>query len=126
VHGAVHARATIRGVIAEYLAELSEDQRAAFERVCSIVRDAVPDAAEGKSYGMPAFRWKGRPLLGFRAFQKHLSVTAFSADVIAAVKDDLPDFDVSKGMIRFTPEQPIPEDVLRKVARLRLAELAPD
>jgi uncharacterized protein YdhG (YjbR/CyaY superfamily) len=111
-------------VIAEYIEKLPVDQRGAFERVCSIVRDAVPDAEEGKSYGMPAFRWEGRPLLGFRAFQRHLSVTAFSAEVIAAVKPELPGFDVSKGMVRFTPEQPIPEDVLREMVRLRLAELA--
>jgi uncharacterized protein YdhG (YjbR/CyaY superfamily) len=111
-------------VITEYIAELPADQGAAFERICSIVRDAVPDAEEGKSYGMPAFRWKGRPLLGFRAFRKHLSVTAFSAEVIAAVKTELPGFDVSKGMVRFTPEQPIPEGILREMLRLRLTELA--
>jgi uncharacterized protein YdhG (YjbR/CyaY superfamily) len=45
--------------------------------------------------------------------------------VIAAVKHDLPRFDVSKGMIRFTPEQPLPEDVLREIIRLRQAELTP-
>jgi uncharacterized protein YdhG (YjbR/CyaY superfamily) len=40
------------------------------------------------------------------------------------VADDLAGFSLSKGTIRFTPENPVPEPVLRSVIKLRLAEIS--
>jgi uncharacterized protein YdhG (YjbR/CyaY superfamily) len=110
--------------IDDYVQGLPDDRRTAFEQVCAVVRQAVPDAEEGKSYGLPAFRWKGRPLLGFRAFKDHLSVMPFSAEVVAAVADRLEGFHLSKGSVRFSPDRSIPEEVLLEMIRLRQAELS--
>ncbi|HSH21809.1 MAG TPA: DUF1801 domain-containing protein [Candidatus Caenarcaniphilales bacterium] len=77
----------------------------------------MPDAEEGTSYGMPAFLLGGRPLLGFRAAKRHLSVFPFSAEAIEAMAGRLEGFDVSKGTVRFTPEQPLPADVVRDLVR---------
>ena len=55
------------GVIDDYLEDLGDSQRAELERIRRIVLDRVPDAEEGRSYGMPAFRYKRKPLLGFAA-----------------------------------------------------------
>jgi uncharacterized protein YdhG (YjbR/CyaY superfamily) len=110
--------------IDDYLAGLAPDERAAFERVRAIVARAAPGAEEGKSYGMPAFRQGGRPLIGFQAAKNHLSVHPFSPAVIDHVRDRLEGFDVSKGTIRFTPDHPLPEDVIQELVALRLAELS--
>ena len=107
----------------DYLDGLAPDQKAALSRVREIVAELVPDAEEGKSYGMPAFIYAGRPLLGFRAAQKHLSVFPFSPAAIAAVRDRLGGFDVAKGTIRFTPGHPIPHAILADVIRLREREI---
>jgi len=48
----------------DYLASVPEHQRAELERIRHIVRNAVPSAQESVSYGMPAFKYRGRPLLG--------------------------------------------------------------
>jgi uncharacterized protein YdhG (YjbR/CyaY superfamily) len=66
----------------------------------------------------------GRPLLGFRAARRHLSVFPFSPAAIDAVKDRLGGFDLSKGTIRFSPDSPVPEDVLADLVRARLREIA--
>ena len=107
----------------DYLAGLEEDQRAALQHVREVVRAAVPDAEEGTSYGMPAFRWKGKPLLGFRAAKKHLSLFPFSPAAVEAVADRLEGFDLSKGTIRFTPERPVPDDVLLALVEARKREI---
>jgi uncharacterized protein YdhG (YjbR/CyaY superfamily) len=111
-------------VFDDYLAGLPAAQRAALERVRAVVRETAPEAEEGKSYGMPAFRSAGRPLLGFKASKNHLSIHPFSAEVVDAVRDRLPDFDLAKGTIRFTPETPVPEDVLVELVRLREREIS--
>jgi uncharacterized protein YdhG (YjbR/CyaY superfamily) len=92
--------------------------------VRELVAELVPDAEEGTSYGMPAFMYAGRPLLGFRAAQKHLSVFPFSPAAVAAVADQLAGFDLAKGTIRFTPDHPVPEAVLADLVRHREREIA--
>lgn len=37
--------------------------------------------------------------------------------------DDLAGFSLSKGTIRFTPDTPVPEVVIERMVRLRLAEI---
>jgi uncharacterized protein YdhG (YjbR/CyaY superfamily) len=107
----------------EYLDGLAQDQKDALERVRAVVRDAVPEAEEGSSYGMPAFRYQGRPMLGLRAAKKHLSIFPFSPAAIEEVKDRLGDHDLAKGTIRFTADRPVPEDVLRDLVHARVREI---
>ena len=88
------------GVIDDYLEDLGDSQRAELERIRRIVLGRVPDAEEGRSHGMPAFRYKQKPLLGFAARKDHLSLFPFSPRVVAAVKGRLAGYDLSKGTIR--------------------------
>ncbi len=108
----------------DYLDGLAPEQKAALSRVREIVAELVPDAEEGTSYGMPAFIYAGRPLLGFRAAKKHLSIFPFSPAAIEAVADRLAGFDLAKGTIRFTPDHPVPQAVLADVVRHREREIA--
>jgi uncharacterized protein YdhG (YjbR/CyaY superfamily) len=108
----------------DYLDGLPAEQKAALARVRAVVEGVVPDADEGVSYGMPAFLYAGRPLLGFRAAKNHLSVFPFSPAAIEAVEDRLGDFGRSKGTIRFSPDSPLPEDVLADLVRARRDEIS--
>jgi uncharacterized protein YdhG (YjbR/CyaY superfamily) len=108
----------------EYLATLAPAQRAALERVRAVVRGLAPQAEEGRSYGVPAFIVGGRPLLGFSAAKTHLGLYPFSPAALDTVRDRLDGFALAKGTVRFTPERPVPEDVLADLVRARLAELA--
>src|SRR5215216_7693716 len=121
--GGLRRRIPAMGVIDDYLEDLGDSQRAELERICRIVLDRVPDAEEGRSYGMPAFRYKRKPLLGFAALKDHLSLFPFSPHVVAAVKGRLAGYDLSKGTIRFTEAKPIPEDVIWEMLDLRLEEI---
>jgi hypothetical protein len=53
--------------IDEYLAALSDDKRAALERIRKIIRAAVPKAEECISYQLPAFRLDGKCFVWFGA-----------------------------------------------------------
>ena len=106
-----------------YLNGLEPAQKVALERVRAAVRRIAPDAEEGKSYGVPAFIYAGRPLLGFAAAKKHLSIFPFSPAAIDAVREQLDGFDLAKGTIRFTPDRPVSEDVLADLVRIRRQEI---
>lgn len=108
----------------DYLADVAEPDRAALERIRRVVKELVPQAEEGKSYGMPALKYNKRPLVGFVAAKKHLSLFPFSPAVIDALTDRLDGFELSKGTIRFTAQHQLPDDVLRDVVMLRLDEIS--
>ena len=111
------------GVVDDALAELPEADRECLQHVIDIARQLVPEATEGMSYGMPALKLDGKPLLGVVAAAKHLSVFPFSPEVVEAVAGRLAGFSLSKGTIRFTAEHPVPDDVVEDVVRLRQAEI---
>jgi uncharacterized protein YdhG (YjbR/CyaY superfamily) len=112
--------------IEDYLARVSEDQRRALEELRNAIRAIVPGAEEGFSYGLPAFRVEGRPLVAYGASKKHCSLYPMSPAVIEQLKDDLRSFETSKGTIRFSPEDPLPDDLVRKVVEARIADLQKD
>lgn len=109
------------------LSELIASTEGATRAVLTEVRDRalalVPDAVEDLSYGTPALRHRGRPLIGVRVGARHLSLFPFSPDVVAAVAADLPGFSLAKGTIRFTADRPVPPAVLDRVVELRRAEI---
>lgn len=78
---------------------------------------------EGMSYGMPALRYRGRPLVSIVATKAGYSIFPFSADVVAAVLPDLSGFATTKGGIKFTAEQPLPVAVFDRMIAARAAEI---
>lgn len=107
----------------DYLDGLDEPQRTALREVIARVREVAPDAVEGTSYGMPAFRYLDRPLFGFAAHAKHLGVYPFSPHVIAAAEPLLDGHAHTKGAVQFTPERPLPGEVIDTLVRGRLREI---
>jgi uncharacterized protein YdhG (YjbR/CyaY superfamily) len=107
----------------DYFASLDASTRAAFEHIRALVLELVPEAEQGKSYGMAALVYRHKPLLACLAARQHLSVFPFSPRVVEAVQDRLSGFELSKGTIRFTVDKPLPDQVVQDVVRLRLEEI---
>jgi uncharacterized protein YdhG (YjbR/CyaY superfamily) len=105
------------------LAALPPDQRTALQALRELIAATAPDAEEGISYAAPAFRYRGRPLVSFAAAKRHCSLFPMSPAVLAAHLDALDGFDTAKGTIRFTPDHPVPADVVRAIVRDRIAEI---
>lgn len=108
----------------DYLAALPADERAALRHLRDQVASLAPGAEEGRSYGVHAFIQAGKPLLGFAAAKKHLSIYPFSSAAVDAVRGRLEGYDLAKGTIRFKPDHPLPDDVVAELVRVRLAEIA--
>ena len=105
------------------LAALPDDMRSAMGALRGTIQAAAPDAVEAISYGAPAFRYRGRPLVAYRAAKAHGSLFPMSPAVIDAHRAELTGYDTAKGTIRFTPERPIPEALVTAIVRDRVAEI---
>ena len=108
--------------IDEYLTALSADKRAALEKLRKTIRTAAPKAEECISYGLAAFRLDGKPLVAFGATANHCAFYLMSSSTVEAHKDELKDYDTSKGTIRFQADKPLPVALVRKLVKARIAE----
>src|SRR5262245_42210283 len=108
--------------IDEYLTAVSEDKRAALEKLRKTIRAAAPQAEECISYGLAAFRLDGRALVAFGATANHCAFYPMSSSTVEAPKDELVDYDTSKGTIRFQADRPLPVALVRKLVKARIAE----
>ena len=107
--------------VEEYLAGVPEPARGTLRKVRATIRSVVPpEAVEAISYGMPSFKYKGT-LLWFAAFENHCSLFPTAAG-IEALKDELADFTISKGTIRFPVDRPFPPALLKKLVKARVAQ----
>jgi uncharacterized protein YdhG (YjbR/CyaY superfamily) len=109
--------------IDDALAGLPQPGHDALQRVFDIARRVAPRAVEGISYGVPALKVDGKPLIGVSTSAHHLSIFPFSPAAIDVVRTELDGFSVSKGTIRFTAERPVPEAVIERLVDARLAEI---
>ena len=107
-----------------YLVGLSDDKRAALDRLRKIIRAAAPKAEESISYQLPAFRLNGKPLVAFGATANHCAFYPMSGNTVEAHKKELREFETSKGTIRFQTDRPLPATLVRKLVRARMAENA--
>ena len=110
------------GTIDEYLASVNADQRVALEKLRKIIRAVAPKAEECISYGIPAFRLNGRSLVFFGAWADYCSFYPGSSATLKRFRDDLKDFETSKGTIRFSPQEPLPAALVKKLVKARMAE----
>jgi uncharacterized protein YdhG (YjbR/CyaY superfamily) len=105
-----------------YLAVLPDHVRAGLDKLRRAIAAAAPDAEQGISYGIPAFKLDGRPLVWFAAFRQHSSFFP-GAKAIRIHAADLKGYKTSKGTLQFPPDQPPPARLVAKLVKVRRAEL---
>jgi uncharacterized protein YdhG (YjbR/CyaY superfamily) len=121
--GITMAKSSFKSV-EEYIASQPKPVQAVLKRVRSTIRKAVPQAEEVISYQIPSYKLNRRPVIYFAGWKQHYSVYPSTNRVVAAFKDDLAPYEVSKGTIRFPLSEPVPVKLIEGIARLRAREVA--
>jgi uncharacterized protein YdhG (YjbR/CyaY superfamily) len=109
--------------IDEYLAMQPAAAQIVLERVRSAIAKAVPDAEECISYQIPAYKLHGRVLLYFAGWKEHYSVYPASDEMVAAFPDELEQYRVSKGTLKFSLIENVPVKLIGRIAKFRAEEL---
>ena len=102
-----------------YLAVLAEPKRSTLEALRKTILDVLPEAEEGMSYGVPAFRSRGKVIAGFAAFQKHLSYLPHSGSVFPEMAEELAQYKTSSGALQFQIDTPLPKFLVKKLIAVR-------
>jgi len=112
--------------IDQYLAGLDEPKRETLAQLRQAILDVLPEAEQGMSYGLPAFKVRGKTIAGFAAFKNHLSYLPHSGSVFPELKDELTGYTTSSGALRFDIGRPLPASLVEKLIAVRLRQALPD
>lgn len=108
--------------IDQYLVSVTGDKRVALDALRQLLHALLPTAEECISYGLPAFRLQGRVVAGFAATAKGCSYYPFSGSTLATLAAELRGYTLTPGALHFTPAEPLPRALVRKLVKTRLAE----
>ncbi|MCE5236288.1 MAG: DUF1801 domain-containing protein [Eubacteriales bacterium] len=98
-----------------YIAAQPEPVRPLLNQVRRTIHDALPDAQERISWGMPTY-WSKRNIVHFAAFQKHIGLYP-GAEAIENFRDRLKEYATSKGAVRFPYGEPLPLKLIEEIAK---------
>lgn len=109
--------------ITAYLDVLDGPKRATLSKLRETILSVIPEADQGLSYQVPAFRLEGKVVAGFAAFKNHLSYLPFSGSVFPELEEELISYRKSKGALRFPIDEPLPRELVEKLIRVRISQL---
>lgn len=109
-----------------YLATLEEPKQSTLRELHRTILGVVPDAEQCISYGMPAFRLRGKVIAGFAAFKNHLSYFPHSGSVLSELHEEVATYATSKGALQFPVDAPLPESLVAKLIAVRISQAFDD
>ena len=108
--------------IDQYLDALEEPKRTTLARLRDTIMAIVPEAEQGISYGMPAFKLRGKTFAGFAAFKHHLSYLPHSGSVISKLAKETEGYSSTSGSLHFPIDKPLPKTLVRKLLAVRIEQ----
>lgn len=108
--------------IAEYIDAAPREGRAHLHRLHALLKAAAPHAQEAIKWGQP-FYIEPRFLFAFSAHKAHVSF-APNQSGLAPFRGELAAYDMTVNFLKVRYDQPLPEDLIRRIAAHRVREVA--
>ena len=109
--------------IDEYIAGFPPETQKVLKELRALIKSTAPRVTEKISYAMPTFDLNGHYLVYFAAWKKHVGFYPVNAAIQKKFKEELKAYKSGKGSLQFPLGQPLPKDLIRKIVKLRIAEV---
>ena len=107
-----------------FLAKQRQPFRSVLEDLRSAIHEAAPGAGERVAYGIPVITLNGKNLVGFNAARDHCTFQLMSITPIERHSAELAGYQTGKGSVQFSPDAPLPRDLVTRLVRERIEENA--
>jgi uncharacterized protein YdhG (YjbR/CyaY superfamily) len=104
-----------------YISDFSMEVQELLIEVRDVIQKTAPNAEESISYGMPAYKLNGKPLVYFAAFSKHIGFYATPTGHAKFAKE-LAHYKQGKGSVQFPINKPMPLDLIGSIVKFRVNE----
>ncbi len=98
----------------DYISGFPEETQALLQKIRKTIKEALPEAEERISYGIPTYTLPAGNVVHFGGYPKHIGFYPGSIGV-SMFKDRLDDYNTSKGTIQFQLDQPIPYNLIKEI-----------
>jgi len=98
----------------EYIKGFPKNVKELLKQIRTTIKEIVPEAEESISYGMPAYKLKGKPVVYFAAFNNHIGFYATPKELIK--------YKQGKGSIQFPIDEPLPLELISKIAKFKVKD----
>jgi uncharacterized protein YdhG (YjbR/CyaY superfamily) len=106
-----------------YLEQFEEPLQSTLRQLRRSILGVVPEAEQCLSYGVPAFRLRGKNIAGFAAAKRHVSYLPHSGTVLSTLSEaELCGLKASKGALQMPVDQPIDSCLVATLIAARRAE----
>lgn len=104
----------------EYIVQYPDEVKTLLEQMRITIKNAVPEAVEAISYGMPTFKLEGN-LVHFAAHSHHIGFYPAPSGILA-FKEELKAYKSAKGSVQFPFDRPLPLDLVKQMCEFRAEE----
>jgi uncharacterized protein YdhG (YjbR/CyaY superfamily) len=104
----------------KYIAAAPVEVQAGLAKMRAVIRATAPSAVESISYGMPAYKYQGKPLVYFAAAKEHVGLYG---PAVVEFEGELQGYSTSKGTVRFPLDKPVPVTLVKKLVKARMAAI---
>lgn len=104
-----------------YIAQFPASTQEILKQFRDLILTNAPGAVESVSYGMPAYKLNGKPLVYFAGYEHHIGFYATPTGHEAFSKD-LAKYKQGKGSVQFPLAEAMPWDLVKSIVEFRVAE----
>jgi len=106
----------------QYIISFPKEVQGSLKNIRAIIKESAPESVESMSYGMPAYKLNGKPLIYFAAFTKHIGLYA-TPDGHGAFEEELSKYERGKGSVKLPFNEMLPLDLIKRIVIYRVSEL---
>ena len=108
----------------EYFLLFPEEIQIKLEVLRKTIHSQNSDFEEYISYQMPAFKYKGKPLVYFAAYKNHIGFYPLP-EALKEFENDFIErkYKHSKGAVQFPLKEDLPLDLIEKIVKWRIREI---
>jgi uncharacterized protein YdhG (YjbR/CyaY superfamily) len=107
--------------VQQYIDTFPSETKVILEKIRKIIRNNAPEAIEIIAYNMPAYKIKGKPLVYFAGYEKHIGLYATPSGH-EAFAEELSKYKQGKGSVQFPLHQEIPYELIKKIVLFRVKD----
>ncbi|MFM2339151.1 MAG: hypothetical protein RL115_2344 [Bacteroidota bacterium] len=105
----------------EYINDFPKEVQDLLNQMRNTIIGAAPKAVEGIFYGMPGYKYLGKPLVYFAGYEKHIGFYATPTGHIAFA-EQLSRYKQGKGSVQFPIGEKLPLALIKKMVAFRVKE----